>query len=132
MTTDFDVTTPIVDTIGMTTYGSLVATSFSAIVGDDQDSSPVYIMWVVIGKKSMLRFPMELSSGDALTFTLSAHLLGATLQAMLMVLMILACGWFSVDRDAIHFFIWDPGGGWSSQCCQEEEYAEISFGVVFW
>jgi hypothetical protein len=37
----FDVATPIVDTIGMSAYGSPVATSFSMYVGDDQDSSPI-------------------------------------------------------------------------------------------
>ena len=115
--TDFDVATRIVDTIGISACGSPIATSFCGFVGDDQDSTLVYIMWVVTKKKSMLRFLVELSSSDALTFALSTQVQGATLQAMLMVLMILACNWFSVDRDATCFFIWDPGGGWSSLCC---------------
>ena len=44
MSTDFDVATPIVDTVGMSAYGSLVATSLQGIV--DQDSNLVYIIWV--------------------------------------------------------------------------------------
>ena len=64
MSTDFDVDTPIVDTVGMSAYGSSVATSLQGIV--DQDSCPVYIIWV--GTKMKI-FLVGFSSGDILTPT---------------------------------------------------------------
>ena len=117
MSTYFDVTTRIVDTISMSAYGSPVATSFSMHVGDDQDSSPMYIMWVDTKKKRLQRSSIELPSGDILTSTSSTQVLGATLQDMRLVLMMLVCNWFNVHRDVTYYFNWDPGGGWSSLCC---------------
>lgn len=75
----FDVAAPIVDTVDMSAYGSPVDTSFSAIIGDDQDSRPIYIMWVDTEKKRMHRSSMELPSGDILTSTSFAQVLGVRL-----------------------------------------------------
>ena len=77
-----------------------------------------YIMWVDTGKKSMHRSFMELPSGDILSSTSSTQVLGAMLQDMWLVLIMLVCGRFNVDRDVVHFFIWDLGGRWSSLCCR--------------
>ena len=46
MSISFDVTTPIVDTIGMSTYGSPIATSFLMHDVDDQHSNPIYFIWI--------------------------------------------------------------------------------------
>ena len=111
MSTYFDVATPIADTIGMSTYGLPIATSFSMHVCDDQDSSPIYIMWVGIGKKSFHRSSMEFPFGDILSSTSSVQVLGARLEDMWLVLMMLVCSWFNVHRDVTYYFIWDTGGG---------------------
>ena len=63
------------------------------------------------------RSSMEPSSGDIQTSTSLAQVLGARLQDMWLVLMMFVCSWFSVHRDVTYYFIWDPGGGWSSLCC---------------
>ena len=46
MSETVDVTTPIVDTIGMSTYGSPIATSFLMHDVDDQHSNPIYFIWI--------------------------------------------------------------------------------------
>ena len=69
--------------------------------------------WVDTVKESVLRSPMDLSASDVLTFTSSALVFSAMLQVMLLVLMmVLACSWFSEDKYVI-FFLWDLGGGFS-------------------
>ena len=79
MPVSFDVSTPIVDTIGMSTYGSPAATYFSIHDGDDPHSSPIYIMWVDTGKTIVNRSSTELPSGDILTSISLAQVLGARL-----------------------------------------------------
>ena len=60
-------------------------------------------------------FLVGFSSSDILTPTSLAQVLSAILQVMLLVLMMLVvCNWFSVNRGVTYYFIWDPGGGWSS------------------
>ena len=112
MSVSVDLTTPIVDTIGMSTYGSPVATYFLMHVGDDQDFSPIYTR-----KKRFHRSSMELPSSDILTSTSSAQVLGARLQDMWLVLMMLVRSLFNVHMDITYYFNWNPGGGWSSLCC---------------
>jgi hypothetical protein len=75
MSTDFDVATPIVDTVSMSAYGSPIATSLQGIV--DQDSSLVYIIWVGTRMKIFL---VGFSFGDILTPTSLAQVLSAILH----------------------------------------------------
>jgi hypothetical protein len=61
--------------------------------------------------KIVLRSPKDLSVSDISTFTSPAQVLGAMLQVMLLVLMmVLAFRWFNEDRDIV-YFLWDPAGG---------------------
>lgn len=74
VSTNFDVTTPIVDTVVMSAYGSSVVTSLQGIV--DQDSSLVYTIWLGTRMKIFL---VGFSSGDILTPTSLAQVLSAIL-----------------------------------------------------
>ena len=104
---DFDVATLIVDIVGMSAYGSPIAMSLQGIV--DQDSSLVYIIWVGTRMKIFL---VGFSSDDILTPTSLTQVLYAILQVMLLVLMMLVvCSWFNVNRGVTYYFIWDPGVG---------------------
>ena len=60
-------------------------------VGDDQDSSPLSIMWVDIGKKIFHRSSMKFPSDDILTSTSSTQVLGTRLHVMWFVLMMFVC-----------------------------------------
>ena len=113
----FDMATPIIDIVGMSAYGYPITTYFSMHVGDDQDSNLIYIMWADTRKKRFHRSSMEFPSGDILTSTSSTQVLGARLQDMWLVLMMLVFSWSSVHMDVIYYFIWDLGGHWISLWC---------------
>ena len=69
---------------------------------------------------------MDLSIGAIPTFTSPTQVLGAILQVMLLVLlMVLAFCWFSEDKD-ITCFLWDPGGGFCmmSDCLRTNNLGE--------
>ena len=113
MSVSVDVTTPIVDTIGMSTYGSPIATSFLMHYGDDQHSNPIYFIWMDTGKNTFHESSTEFLSGAILTS--STQVLNARLQGL--VLMMLVYCWFNFHMDITYYFNWDPGGGWSSLSC---------------
>ena len=133
MSVSFDVTKPIVDTIGMSTYGSPIATSFLMNDDDDQHSNPIYFIWTDTRKKTFHESSTEFLSSASLTS--STQVLNARLQGL--VLMMLVCNWFNFHKDITYYFNWDPGGGWSSLCyliaCGQEISRRADFNdPIFW
>ena len=79
-------------------------------------STKIQFCVAAVRKKRFHRSSMELPSGDILTFTSSAQVLGVSLQDRWLVLIIFICSWFNVHRDVTNYFNWGLGGGWSSLC----------------
>ena len=79
-------------------------------------STKIQFCVAAVRKKRFHRSSMELPSGDILTFTSSAQVLGVSLQDRWLVLMMFICSWFNVRKDVTNYFNWGLGGGWSSLC----------------